>query len=44
MVEIIHMNADGEGRFTLESVWMVWKEWDFDKKRAPSAWLTFLIQ
>ncbi|HEY5271523.1 MAG TPA: hypothetical protein VII97_14385 [Anaerolineales bacterium] len=44
MVEIIRGKADAEGRFTPESVWMAWKEWDFGQKRAPSPWLTLLAQ
>jgi len=34
--------ADEQGRFTAESVWMAWKDWEFGQKRAPSWWLTLL--
>jgi hypothetical protein len=34
--------ADGEGRFTLESVWTAWKDWEFGQKKEPSRWLTLL--
>jgi len=44
MVEIVRGKADGEGRFTPESVWLAWKEWDFGQKRIPSPWLTLLAQ
>lgn len=44
MVEIIRGKADAEGRFTPESIWMAWKEWDFGQKRIPSPWLTLLAQ
>jgi len=42
MVEIVRRKADAEGRFTPESIWMAWKEWDFGQKRIPSSWLTLL--
>ena len=39
----VKMKADQEGKFTPESVWLVWKDWDFGKKKEPSYWLTFLV-
>lgn len=42
MVELLKSKADSEGRFTLESVWSAWKDWEFGQKKAPSRWLTFL--
>lgn len=36
--------ADVEGRFTPESIWTAWKDWEFGQKRAPSRWLTLLAQ
>lgn len=33
---------DVQGRFTPESIWTVWKNWEFGQKRAPSRWLTLL--
>ncbi len=41
MVELLKSKADDEGRFTLESVWTAWKDWEFGQKKAPSRWLTF---
>ncbi|MFH1852591.1 MAG: hypothetical protein ABIA75_09625 [Candidatus Neomarinimicrobiota bacterium] len=32
-----------DGRYTPESVWKVWQDWDFGQKKQPSAWLTFLV-
>ena len=43
MVGVIQVNADADGRFTPESIWMAWKGWDFGQKKEPSPWLTFLI-
>ena len=42
MIDLLASNVDAEGRFTPESVWMVYKDWDMGQKKAPSAWLTFL--
>lgn len=44
MVEIVRDKADEDGRYTSESVWMAWKEWDFGQKREPSTWLTLMAQ
>lgn len=30
------------GKFTLESVWTAWKDWEFGQKKIPSRWLTLL--
>lgn len=43
MVEEIEKKADKEGKYTPESIWRVWKNWDFGQKKEPSSWLTFLI-
>ena len=40
MLETMSAKADPQGRFTLESVWTAWKEWEFGQKKAPSRWLT----
>jgi len=40
MAGIVAAKADEQGRFTPESVWMAWKEWNFGQKKAPSPWLT----
>ncbi|MCL5934994.1 MAG: hypothetical protein M1543_00610 [Firmicutes bacterium] len=42
MVEVVKIKADQEGRFTPESVWKAWGEWEFGQKRLPSRWLTLL--
>jgi hypothetical protein len=33
---------DQQGRFTLESVWTAWKDWEFGQKKVPSRWLTLM--
>ncbi len=42
MLGILKGKADAQGRFTLESVWMAWKDWEFGQKRQPSRWLTLM--
>ena len=42
MRSIIAQKADSGGKFTPESVWLAWKNWDFGQKKGPSPWLTFL--
>jgi hypothetical protein len=42
MIEIIAGKADSDGRFSSESVWRDWKEWEFGQKREPSYWTTFI--
>jgi hypothetical protein len=42
MVGVILSKKDPAGRYTPESVWQAWKEWDFGQKKVPSAWLTYL--
>jgi hypothetical protein len=44
MVKVILDKADDQGRFTPESVWMPWKEWDFGQKRSPSPMLTLAVR
>ncbi len=41
MLETLESKADSHSRFTLESVWTAWKEWEFGQKKEPSRWLTF---
>lgn len=43
MATVIRDKADADGRYTPESVWMAWKEWDFGQKKRPSPWLTLLV-
>jgi hypothetical protein len=42
MADLVRAKADADGRFTPESVWMAWKEWDFGQKKQPSRGLTLL--
>ena len=40
MLGVLKSKADLQGRFTGESVWTAWKDWEFGQKKAPSRWLT----
>jgi hypothetical protein len=40
MLAMLKSKMDRQGRFTLESVWTAWKEWEFGQKKEPSRWLT----
>jgi hypothetical protein len=42
MLGIMLSKADSDGRFTLESVWTAWKDWEFGQKKEPSRWLTLM--
>jgi hypothetical protein len=42
MLEWMKSKADEQGCFTLESIWTVWKGWDFGQKKVPSRWLTLM--
>ncbi len=42
MLSVLQKKADTQGRFTIESVWTAWKDWEFGQKKEPSRWLTFL--
>lgn len=42
MAQLLEAKADAQGRFTIESVWMAWKDWEFGQKKASSRWATFL--
>ncbi len=43
MLGEIRAKAGPDGRFTPESVWTAWKDWDFGQKTAPSAWLDAFV-
>ncbi|NHJ04563.1 MAG: hypothetical protein EAX90_07055 [Candidatus Heimdallarchaeota archaeon] len=43
MIEIIRSKVDENGFYTAESIWRVWKDWEFGQKKEPSAWITFLV-
>jgi len=40
VLEVLKSKADDQGRFSLESVWTAWKDWEFGQKKEPSRWLT----
>jgi hypothetical protein len=42
MLSLLQRKADAEGRFTVESAWLAWKDWEFGQKKIPSRWLTLL--
>ncbi len=42
MLGILKSKMDPQGRFTLESIWTAWKDWEFGQKKMPSRWLTLL--
>jgi hypothetical protein len=42
MVDLLKSKADRQGRFTVESAWTAWKDWEFGQKSEPSRWLTLL--
>ena len=42
MLAVLAAKADDDARFTPESVWLAWKDWEFGQKKAPSRWVTFL--
>ncbi len=42
MLEILKSKVNQEGRFTLDSIWTTWKDWEFGQKKNPSRWLTLL--
>ncbi|NOH01989.1 MAG: hypothetical protein HND47_08495 [Chloroflexi bacterium] len=44
MLNVVESKADGEGRYIPESIWTVWKDWDFAQKKVPSRGLTFFVQ
>lgn len=43
MSAAVSARADASGRYTPESAWKAWNEWDFGQKKEPSQWLTFLV-
>jgi hypothetical protein len=44
MVGILAAKSDNEGRFTAESIWKAWSNWEFGQKKSPSFWLTLQAQ
>ncbi len=43
MIDIIKAKSDNDGRFTAESVWKAWSEWEFGQKKVPSFWITLMV-
>jgi hypothetical protein len=44
MSRVLESKADSDGRYTPESIWTAWKDWDFSQKKMPSPGLTFFVQ
>lgn len=40
MTALLASKMDAEGKFTAESIWTAWKEWELGQKKVPSRWLT----
>jgi hypothetical protein len=43
MLKTVESKANADGQFVPESVWTVWKDWDFSQKKIPSKGLTFFV-
>ncbi len=43
MVDVMKAKSDSEGRFTAESVWKAWSEWEFGQKKSPSFLITLQV-
>jgi len=43
MVDVMKTKSDAEGRFTAESVWKAWSEWEFGQKKNPSFLITLQV-
>lgn len=43
MINLLTAKADPNMKFTPESVWMAWEDWDFGQREYPSRWLTMLV-
>ncbi len=44
MLDILQAKAGEKGRFTPDSIWTAWKDWEFGQKKQPSGWITFLVR
>jgi len=44
MVSVMMEQVGADGRATPGSVWMAWKDWEFGQKKAPSRWVTLLVE
>lgn len=43
MLARVRSKAGADGRYTPESVWTAWKDWDFGQKKVPSDWMDALV-
>jgi hypothetical protein len=43
MIGGVTIKSDSDGRYTPESEWRAWRDWEFGQKKQPSRWVTFLI-
>jgi hypothetical protein len=44
MLSVVESKANSDGYYTPESIWTVWKDWDFGQKKIPSRGLTLFVQ
>jgi hypothetical protein len=44
MADWVRAKADKQARYTPESVWQAWGDWEFGQKKIPSRWLTLVAQ
>jgi len=44
MNQILTGKVNSQGRYTAESVYLPWKDWEFGQKKVPSWWITFLVE
>ena len=44
MLRLVESRAHRDGRYTPESIWTAWKDWDFGQKKIPSRGLTYFVQ
>jgi hypothetical protein len=44
MLRAVEAKANHDGRYTPESIWTAWKDWDFSQRKIPSPGLTFFVQ
>jgi hypothetical protein len=42
MIGLLKTKMDDNGRFTVESQWTAWRDWEFGQKKEPSRWLTLM--
>ena len=40
ILSVLTAKMDADGRFTPDSTWQAWKDWEFGQKKIPSRWLT----